>query len=67
MNPSKMRSTYGKLIYILMDTESYQVKSELKINFVKPILTVYNYLEDKELVDVSISPISSLSRTHFAI
>lgn len=57
MNPSKMRSNYGKLMYILMDTESYQVKSELKINFVKPIMTVYNFLEKKKLLEVLSDPL----------
>jgi Protein of unknown function (DUF2009) len=31
MNPGKMRNTYGKLMWILMDTESYTVKSHLKV------------------------------------
>eukprot|EP01036_Dinobryon_divergens_P029938 gene29938-39111_t len=29
MNPAKMRNTYGKLMYILMDTESYQINNSL--------------------------------------
>lgn len=44
MNPSKMRGTYGKLMYILMDTESYAIKSELKFSVVKPIQTVVSFL-----------------------
>ena len=42
MNPSKMRDTYGKMMYILMDTESYHMKvvESLECDFVKPILTV---------------------------
>lgn len=47
MNPSKMRNVYGKLMYIIMDTQSYHVKNELKLNFVKPIRTVYTFLEEK--------------------
>eukprot|EP01031_Cornospumella_fuschlensis_P042612 gene42612-52067_t len=39
MNPSKLRGSYGKLMYLLMDSESYHVKQDLRINFVKPILT----------------------------
>lgn len=57
MNPAKMRDTYGKLMYILMDTESYGVKSELKISFVKPILTVSNYLSAKDAVDILQDPL----------
>lgn len=57
MNPSKMRSTYGKLVYILMDTESYAVKSELNINFIKPILTVYSFAKQKNCVDILSDPL----------
>ena len=57
MNPSKMRNTYGKLMYILMDTESTVVKSELKIDFVKPVLTVYNFLYERELTDILFDPL----------
>ena len=45
MNPGKMRNTYGKLMYLLMDAESYNIKSELRINLIKPILTISNFLE----------------------
>ena len=31
MNPGKMRNTYGKLMWILMDTESYAVKEKLQV------------------------------------
>lgn len=50
MNPSRLRSTYGKLMYLLMDAESYQIKSELQINFVKPILTVTSFINSKGLI-----------------
>lgn len=49
MNPSKMRDSYGKMMYLLMDTESYPIKNDLKISFVKPILTVTNFLIGREL------------------
>jgi len=44
-----MRDSYGKLMYVLMDTESYHIKSDLKISFVKPILTVSNFLDGRQL------------------
>lgn len=47
MNPAKMRNTYGKLMYMIMDTESHAVKNELKASFRKPILTVWGFLESK--------------------
>lgn len=57
MNPSKMRDTYGKLMYILMDTESFNIKSELKLNFVKPILTVSSFLDAKKSLDILADPL----------
>lgn len=45
MNPGKMRNTYGKLMYLLMDAESFNIKSELRVDFIKPILTIANFLE----------------------
>lgn len=57
MNPSKMRNTYGKLMYILMDTESYNVKSELRINFVKPLLTVHSFLESRSCAEILADPL----------
>lgn len=57
MNPSKMRDTYGKLMYILMDTESFAIKSELKLTFVKPILTVSSFLDSKKSVDILADPL----------
>lgn len=52
MNPSKMRNTYGKLIYMLMDTESEMIKRELNFSFCKPILTVDRFLKEKNLIDM---------------
>ena len=47
-----MRDTYGKLMYILMDTQSYVIKSELKMNWLKEIKTVYNVLERKGALNI---------------
>jgi hypothetical protein len=57
MNPSKMRDTYGKMMYILMDTESFSIKSELKLSFVKPILTVSAFLDDKKSLNILSDPL----------
>lgn len=57
MNPSKMRNTYGKLMYILMDCESQAIKSELKINFIKPIMTVHNFLDSKDSLNILADPL----------
>jgi hypothetical protein len=47
MNPGKMRETYGKLMFILQDTETHIVKSETGLSFVKEILTVTSFLHEK--------------------
>mmetsp|Transcript_4794 Transcript_4794/g.7830 ORF Transcript_4794/g.7830 Transcript_4794/m.7830 type:complete len:532 (+) Transcript_4794:70-1665(+) len=57
MNPGKMRDTYGKLMYIIMDTESYNIKTELKISFLKPILTVSRFLTEKGCADILTDPL----------
>ncbi|KAL5530098.1 hypothetical protein ACEPAF_6355 [Sanghuangporus sanghuang] len=45
MNPDKMRTTYGKLIYILQDSAIPEVQELLSFSCVKPIVTVYSVLE----------------------
>lgn len=45
MNPDKMRTTYGKLMYILMDSQIGEVEEQLGFDCVLPIKTVYGELE----------------------
>ncbi|KAK7696294.1 hypothetical protein QCA50_000948 [Cerrena zonata] len=52
MNPDKMRSTYGKLIYLLQDSQSSEVKDMLGFSCVKPIKTVYTILEEADALDI---------------
>lgn len=46
MNPEKMRSTYGKLIYLLQDSQIPEVKEMLGFDCVKPIKMVYGILQE---------------------
>ena len=44
-NPEKMRSEYGKLVYLMQDASTEETKALLGVEINKPILTVYNILE----------------------
>ena len=46
MNPDKMRSEYGKLVYLLMDSSDDHVQDLLEFKCVRPLRTVYTLLED---------------------
>ena len=56
MNPTKMRDTYGKLMWILMDSEADAVKRELGINLIKELQTVYTFLRDRGGLDLLAAP-----------
>jgi hypothetical protein len=45
MNPDRMRSTYGMLIYMLMDSAEAQIQELLEFPCVRPLRTVYSLLE----------------------
>lgn len=47
MNPERMRDTYGKLCYIVMDSRLPQIEDHMEFHFYKPIKTVYSFLNSK--------------------
>lgn len=47
MNPEKMRTEYGKLIYFLQDAVSPTVQPHLGFSIVGPIVTVYDFLKER--------------------
>eukprot|EP00918_Siedleckia_nematoides_P058061 GHVU01126570.1.p1 GENE.GHVU01126570.1~~GHVU01126570.1.p1 ORF type:complete len:690 (+),score=112.56 GHVU01126570.1:156-2225(+) len=47
MNPEKMRTEYGKLIYLLQDSMTSEVQDLIKFSMVRPVLTVHNYLSER--------------------
>ncbi|KAL7317614.1 hypothetical protein PS15m_003949 [Mucor circinelloides] len=52
MNPEKMRSAYGKLMYLLSDSMIPEVKEMLGFDCVVPIQTVYTFLEERHCLGV---------------
>ncbi|RKP12040.1 hypothetical protein BJ684DRAFT_12084 [Piptocephalis cylindrospora] len=47
MNPEKMRSAYGKLMYLLQDSVIPEVQDALEMRCVQPLRTVHTFLEDR--------------------
>jgi hypothetical protein len=75
MNPEKMRATYGKLIYMLQDSQMDQVKELLNFDCVKPIKTVHAVLQaanalavlDDERIHVAVMEITPDSKSRSQI
>ncbi|KAJ1825440.1 hypothetical protein LPJ56_002671, partial [Coemansia sp. RSA 2599] len=71
MNPEKMRNEYGKLMFLLQDAQTSEVKRMLNLSLVAPIKTVYSVLEalgttyvlEDEMVAVATREIVSLGKT----
>jgi hypothetical protein len=57
MNPEKMRSEYGKLVYLIQDCESNTIKPLLGASIHKPITTVYSLLESKNGLSLLSDPL----------
>ena len=58
MNPSKMRDTYGKLMYMCMDTRQLDLGSNGKaLNFISPIMTVQSFLAGTGCEDLMSDPL----------
>ncbi|KAI9230384.1 MAG: hypothetical protein DHS80DRAFT_28832 [Piptocephalis tieghemiana] len=47
MNPEKMRSAYGKLMYLLQDSVIPEVQDSLEMKCVQPLRTVHTFLEER--------------------
>ncbi|SOV22195.1 conserved protein, unknown function [Plasmodium sp. DRC-Itaito] len=48
LNPDRMRSSYGKLMYFLMDTRKEEIYDLLSFDCVNPIKTVYGLLKERK-------------------
>jgi hypothetical protein len=52
MNPEKMRTEYGKVIYLLQDAVSPSLRPHLGFSIKGPIESVYKFLEDRRGLEV---------------
>ena len=57
MNPERMRTAYGKLMYFLQDASDVEIKEILGFNCVRGINTVYSFLLEKNGLDVLKDPL----------
>ena len=48
-NPDKMRDSYGKLLYLLMDASRPVIQKRLGLKLMKPVQTVTNFLTTENL------------------
>jgi len=63
MNPEKMRGEYGKLVYLLMDSQLPEVQQLLEFQCVRPLRTVYAFLLEKgaaHLLDDELVPVATM-------
>lgn len=75
VNPEKMRSEYGKLVYLLQDAVSPTVQPHLSFSCKGPIETVYKFVEDRggialledKLIETATEEILSLRKTRAQI
>lgn len=51
-NPDKMRSDFGKLMYLLQDSVSPHVQELLNFDCITPLRTVYLFLEERDALNV---------------
>lgn len=57
MNPEKMRDTFGKLMYMIMDSRLTEVKDAMEFDLYKPIKTVYYFLEYRDALGLLDDPL----------
>jgi len=61
MNPEKMRTEYGKLIYLLQDAVSPSIMPHLNFSCKGQIETVYKFLEDRGGLDLLKDPLIEIA------
>lgn len=55
-NPEKMRNSYGKLMYLLQDSQMPEIMEQFEINLVRNVRNVYEELEKGNALDMLKEP-----------
>eukprot|EP00041_Stephanoeca_diplocostata_P029650 m.882803 g.882803 ORF g.882803 m.882803 type:complete len:901 (+) comp23598_c0_seq3:82-2784(+) len=56
MNPEKLRTNYGKMVYLLQDASAEEANTMLQFSLASSINTVYAYLEKKSILELLQEP-----------
>ncbi|KAK9816451.1 hypothetical protein WJX72_000489 [[Myrmecia] bisecta] len=67
MNPDKMRSEYGKLVYMLMDSAEAGVQDLLEFKCVRPLRTVHSHLAELGCTDLLADPLMEVATAEIVV
>jgi len=75
LNPERMRTDYGKLIHMLMDSQLAEINNLLEFRLVKKVKTVHEFLEERDALDllknkeatIATSAISDRGKSRFQV
>jgi hypothetical protein len=57
MNPDKMRETYGKMMFMLQDSQTRPIRSQTGFTLVKPIKMVFSFLRERNALALLADPL----------
>ena len=63
LNPERMRTDYGKLIHLLMDSQSPEVQRLLEFQLVKRVSTVHEHLKQRNCLKLLEHPDAVIATT----
>lgn len=52
LNPECMRTDYGKLVHMLMDSQNPDIQRLLEFKLVKKVRTVFDFLKERDAMDI---------------
>mmetsp|Transcript_26930 Transcript_26930/g.47650 ORF Transcript_26930/g.47650 Transcript_26930/m.47650 type:complete len:628 (-) Transcript_26930:111-1994(-) len=57
LNPERMRSAYGKLIYLLQDSQAEEIREMMEFSLVRPLQSVHVFLSEKKMLRMLSDPL----------